>query len=78
MLVTPQTNRKNQRLALTVAIVAAIAFAVLGWFNSWIWLGLLLGPLAYWFLRRECKRRLRWGPARLRVESLPGGRIVPG
>ncbi len=59
MLVTPQTNRKNQRLALTVAVATAIAFAVLGCFNPWNWLGLVLAPLAYWFLRRECKRRLR-------------------
>jgi Mlc titration factor MtfA (ptsG expression regulator) len=59
MLVTPQTNRKNQRLAAAVAATIVIASLALGWFFPPAWLGVVLGPAAYWWMRRECKRRLR-------------------
>ena len=58
MLVTAQTNRKNQYLAVAVATATVIAFAVLGWFCPWCWLGVVLGPLAHWWMRRGCKRRV--------------------
>ena len=59
MLVTPQTNRRNQYLAVAVATAIVIVFAGLGWFWPGCWLGVVLGPLAYWYTRRACKRRLR-------------------
>ena len=59
MLVTPQTNRRNQYLAVAVAAATVIAFALLGWFFLWCWLGVALGPLAHWWIRRGCKRRVR-------------------
>ena len=59
MLVTPETNRRNQRLAVAVAVLMVILFAVLGWFYPLCLLGIVLGPLAYWWMRRRCKRRMR-------------------
>ena len=59
MLVTPKTNRANQHLALAIATATVIAFAVRSWFSPWCLLGLALGPLAHWWIRRGCKRRLR-------------------
>ena len=59
MLVTRQTNRKNQRLAIAVAVTTVFAFAVMGWFLPWFWLGVTLGPLAHWWIRRRCKRRMQ-------------------
>ncbi|MEA1952456.1 MAG: hypothetical protein U9N87_13840 [Planctomycetota bacterium] len=59
MLVTPQTNRRNQNLAVVVGVVTVIVSAVLGCFYPWCWLGVALGPLAYWWIRRGCTRRMR-------------------
>jgi len=59
MLVTAQTNRRNQTLAGGVASAIVIASAVLGWFWPWGWLGVFLGPAAHWWMRRGCRRRLR-------------------
>ncbi len=59
MLVTAQTIRRNQYLAVAVATATVIAFAVLGWFCPWCWLGVVLGPLAHWWMRRGCKRRVQ-------------------
>lgn len=57
MLVTPQSNRRNQHLAIVITTATVITFALLGWFYPWGWLGIALGPLAYWWIRRGCKRR---------------------
>ena len=59
MLVTPQTNRSNQIRAAVLAVVTAIAFAVLGWFFPWCRLGVALGPVAFWWTRRRCVRRVK-------------------
>jgi Mlc titration factor MtfA (ptsG expression regulator) len=59
MLVTPQTNRRNQRLAIAVAVTTVLAFAVIGWFAPWCWLGVTLGPAVHWWIRRRCKRRMQ-------------------
>ena len=59
MLVTPQTNRRNQHLAVAVAATTVLAFAVMGWFLPWCWLGVPLGPLVHWWIRRGCKRRMQ-------------------
>jgi Mlc titration factor MtfA (ptsG expression regulator) len=59
MLVTPETNRRNQHLALAVATATVIVIAVLGWFFPPFWLGVVLGPMAHWWMRRRCKRRMK-------------------
>lgn len=59
MLVSPQTNRRNQCLAAAVSVALTTALAVLGWFYPWCWLGLALPPAVYWWMRRRCRRRLR-------------------
>ncbi len=58
MLVTQQTNFRNRTLAIAVGSTTAIVFAVLGWFFPWCWLGVGIGPIAYWWLRRRCHRRM--------------------
>jgi Mlc titration factor MtfA (ptsG expression regulator) len=58
MLVTFQTNRRNQQLAVATAAATVIVSVVLGWFYPWCWLGVVLGPLVHWWMRRRCKRRL--------------------
>ncbi len=58
MLVTPQINRHNQHMSIAVASATVATFAVLGWFFPWCWPGVVLGPLLYWWMRRDCKRRL--------------------
>ncbi len=59
MLVTPLIDRKNQRVAVAFATATATVFALLGLLQPACWLGVALGPLAYWWIRRGCKRRLR-------------------
>jgi len=58
MLVTPQTNHRNQTLAIAVATTTVIVFGVLGLFFPWCWLGVGIGPIAYWWIRRRCQRRM--------------------
>jgi hypothetical protein len=58
MLVTPESNRKNQSLAVTFAFVTLFAFAALGFLHPLFFAGLLLGPVAYWWFRRRNVRRL--------------------
>lgn len=58
MLVTPQTVRQNQYLSAAVATAIVIAFVLLGWSYPWCWLGVFLGPVVYWWMRRRCKRRM--------------------
>lgn len=59
MLVTALSNRRNQQLAVAIATAIVLAFAVLGWFLPWWWAGVVVGPLAYWWMRRGCRRRIR-------------------
>jgi len=58
MLVTQQTNRRNRIIAIAVAATTVIASGVLGWFYPWFWLGAVIAPIAYWWMRRRCKRRM--------------------
>ncbi len=58
MLVTPEANSRNQRQALVVAALVAVAVGFWGWFSSPLWLLLGLSPLTYWWIRRRCLRRL--------------------
>ena len=58
MLVTPELNARNRREALIAAGLAAIAAAWLGWLFPVLWLLVGLSPLAYWWVRRRCLRRL--------------------
>ena len=58
MLVTPEIDYHNRRHAVTLAALVAIA----GGFLAWLYLPLLatlaLAPLAYWWIRRRCLRRI--------------------
>jgi hypothetical protein len=58
MLVTPEGNARNRRLALGAAGVAALAAGWLGWLFPPVWLLLVLSPVAYRWVRRRCLRRL--------------------
>ncbi|MBX3324757.1 MAG: zinc-dependent peptidase [Nitrospira sp.] len=58
MLVTPEINTHNRREALIAAGLAALAAAWLGWLFPVLWLLAGLSPLAYWWVRRRCLRRL--------------------
>ncbi|WP_455377580.1 zinc-dependent peptidase [Petrachloros mirabilis] len=57
MLVTPEANRQNQRLAVTAAAGVALVAWLLGSLSSPLWILLALSPLTYWLLRRRCLRR---------------------
>jgi Mlc titration factor MtfA (ptsG expression regulator) len=59
MLVNAQTNRRNQLWSVVVATAVVVMFALLGWWHPWCWLGVMLGPIVYWWVRRGCKRRLQ-------------------
>ncbi len=58
MLVTPDINARNRREAIVAAGLVALAAAWLGWLISPLWLLIVLSPLAYWWARRRCLRRL--------------------
>jgi Mlc titration factor MtfA (ptsG expression regulator) len=58
MLVTQEVQRRNQWQALMAAGLAALAAAWLGWLVPVLWLLIGLSPLAYWWVRRRCLRRL--------------------
>ena len=58
MLVTPETNRRNQRQALAAAGLVAMGTGVWGWIAAPLWLLLALSPFTYWLLRRRTLRRL--------------------
>ncbi|MBI3357119.1 MAG: zinc-dependent peptidase [Nitrospirae bacterium] len=57
MLVTPETNRRNQRQAFVAAVVVALAAGFLGWLSPALWLLLGLSPCTYWWVRRRYLRR---------------------
>ena len=58
MLVTQETQRRNQRQALVASLLTALAAALLGWLSPALWLLLGLSPFAYWWVRRRCLRRM--------------------
>jgi Mlc titration factor MtfA (ptsG expression regulator) len=59
MLVTPESNRRNQLHALAFAALLAAALGLLAWMQPSLLPALLLVPPAYWLLRRRIWRRLR-------------------
>jgi Mlc titration factor MtfA (ptsG expression regulator) len=58
MLVTQEVQRRNQRQALVASFLTALAAALLGWLFPVLWLLLGLAPVAYWWGRRRCVRRM--------------------
>ncbi|WP_145422436.1 zinc-dependent peptidase [Planctomycetes bacterium K23_9] len=57
MLVTPQSQRRNQRIALTAAIMAAVIIGVFAYFRPVVGFLLVLCPVIYWWIRRQTIRR---------------------
>jgi Mlc titration factor MtfA (ptsG expression regulator) len=59
VLITPEINRQNRKLAITASIVTAAVSLFAGWF----WLPALLlfslCPFVYWLIRRHTFRRLK-------------------
>jgi len=58
MLVTQKAQRRNLRQALVASLLTAMAAAWLGWLSPILWLLLGLSPVAYWWTRRRCFRRM--------------------
>jgi Mlc titration factor MtfA (ptsG expression regulator) len=58
MLVTQEVQRRNRRQALVASFLTALAAALLGWLSPVLWLLLGLSPVAYWWGRRRCVRRM--------------------
>jgi len=58
MLVTQEIQRRNLRQALVASLLTAMAAAWLGWLSPILWLLLGLSPVAYWWTRRRCFRRM--------------------
>ncbi len=58
MLVTQETQCRNQWQALVASLLTALAAALLGWLSPALWLLLGLSPFAYWWVRRRCLRRM--------------------
>jgi len=58
MLVTPETQRRNQRQALAAALLAAATAGWLTWLFPLLWPLLGLCPFTYWWVRRPCLRRI--------------------
>jgi Mlc titration factor MtfA (ptsG expression regulator) len=58
MLVTQETQCRNQWQALVASLLTASAAALLGWLSPALWLLLGLSPFAYWWVRRRCLRRM--------------------
>ncbi len=59
MLVTPTIRRRDRNFALVAATVTVVAALTLGFFYPWFYAGVFLGPVAYWWSRRQCTRRTR-------------------
>jgi Mlc titration factor MtfA (ptsG expression regulator) len=59
MLVTPDKNRHNQRLAVLLAALPVIVFGALACYWLWFLPGVLLSLPAYFFTRRQCVRRMQ-------------------
>jgi MtfA peptidase len=58
MLVTPETDRRNQRQALLAAGLVALTAIFLGSLSPALWILLGLSPFLYWWIRRRCLRRM--------------------
>ena len=58
MIVSPESNRRNQRQALMAGGLVAVAAGLLGWLSPALWMLLGVSPFTYWWLRRRCLRRM--------------------
>ncbi|MEQ1793850.1 MAG: zinc-dependent peptidase [Nitrospira sp.] len=58
MLVTPETQRRNQRQALLATLLLAGTAGWLSWLLPPLWPLLGLCPVAYWWVRRPLLRRM--------------------
>lgn len=58
MLITPEINRENRRLAIVLAVIVSLATALLAFFKPFVFIFVLLGPFFYWLVRRRCLRRM--------------------
>lgn len=58
MLISPEKNQRNQRVALIWSISLALLVLVLGCWNPLMFAGLGLCPFCYWINRQRCLRRL--------------------
>ena len=59
MLITPETNRRNQRSAIVAAGLVVVAAGIAGHFYPAFLLLIPLGVLVYWLARRRCLRRMK-------------------
>lgn len=58
MLITPEKNRKNRRLALALAGLFTVVPGIIGYFHPLFLPFVLLGVFVYWLVRRRCVRRM--------------------
>ncbi len=58
MLITPESNRRNRRLAIVLAVLVAVVLGIIGYFRPPFLPSVLLGALVYWLARRRCLRRM--------------------
>src|SRR6476620_11824565 len=58
MIVSPESNRRNQRQALIAGGLVAVAAGLLGGLSPAHWILLGVSPFTYWWLRRRCLRRM--------------------
>lgn len=58
MLVTPEAQCRNRRQAITAALMAAGTAGWLTWLVPFLWPLFGLSPLAYWWVRQPCLRRM--------------------
>ena len=59
MLVTTESNVANRKLATIAAILVAIPCVLLGFLTPAWWLGIPLGGVAYHWIRRKTRRRMK-------------------
>ena len=57
MLITPERNRRNRRLAMVLAGLVAVGLGIVGCFYPAFLPSVLLGLPVYWLARRRCRRR---------------------
>jgi Mlc titration factor MtfA (ptsG expression regulator) len=58
MLITPERNHRNRRLAVVLAGLFAVAAGIGGYFYPLALLAVPLGAVVYWLARRRCLRRM--------------------
>ena len=58
MLVSPESNRENQRVAIALAVATVVLIGACAFLNPAFLLGLPLALLVYWWLRKRTRRRI--------------------